>query len=125
VAHRDEAGRALLDLPGAPLPDGDTPLPVRLLGHWDQALLAYADRERILAPEVAKLQLTLSGDPTVTVDGRVAASWSWEREGRAVRVTVRPHVRLRRGARGEIRAEALRVARILEPDARRAEVAFA
>jgi hypothetical protein len=59
------------------------------------------------------------------VDGRVAASWRWERTDGAVAVTVTPHVPLRRGARGEIRAEALRVARILEPDARRASVAFA
>jgi hypothetical protein len=125
VMYRDEAGRELFDLPGAPLPAADTALPVRFLAHWDQVMLAHADRERILAPEVARLQLTLSGDPTVIVDGRVAASWRWEREGDVVRLTVTPHVALRRGARGEIRAEARRTARICEPDARRVEVAFA
>jgi hypothetical protein len=125
VTYRDEDGRTLLDPPGAPLPLASTPLPVRLLAHWDQALLAYDDRERILPAEVAPLQLTISGDPTVTVDGRVAASWAWERDGDAVRVTVTPHVWLRRGARAEIRAECERTARICEPGARRAEVVFA
>ena len=125
VTYRDDAGRTLLDLPGAPLPPAGTPLPVRLLAHWDQPLLAYADRERIMPAEVAPLKLTLSGDPTVTVDGRVAASWGWERADRAVRVTVTAHVALRRGARTEIRAEARRTARICEPDAGRVEVAFA
>jgi hypothetical protein len=125
VSYRDERGTELLDLPCAPLPPADTPIPVRLLAHWDQPLLAYADRARIMAPEVEALRLTLSGDPTVTVDGRVAASWAWERAGSAVRLTVTPHVALRRGARGEIRAEARRTARICEPDARRVEVAFA
>ncbi len=125
VTYRDTDGRALLDLPGAPLPPADTPLPVRLLAHWDQPLLAYADRERIMPADVAPLKLTISGDPTVTVDGRVAASWGWERSERTVRITVTPHVTLRRGARTEIRAEAKRTARICEPDARRVEVAFA
>ncbi len=124
VTHRDETGRALLDLPGAPLPPAGTPLPVRLLAHWDQPLLAYADRERIMAPEVQALKLTISDDPTVTVDGRVAAGWGWERSETTVRITITPHLGLRRGARAEIRAEARRTARICKPDARRAQVVF-
>ena len=123
VAHRDEQGAELFDLPGQPLPPASTPLPVRLLAHWDQPLLAHADRERIFAPEVQALKLTLSGEPAVTVDGRVAASWKVEREGDAVRLSVTPHIEIRRAARAEIRAEAERTARFCEPDARRFEVA--
>lgn len=52
VECRDEQGAALFDLPGQPLPAASTPLPPRLLAHWDQPLLAHADRERILSPEV-------------------------------------------------------------------------
>jgi hypothetical protein len=122
VAYRDERGSELLDVAGAPLPPAATPLPVRLLAHWDQPLLAYADRERIIPPEVQPLKLTLSGDPTVTVDGRVAASWQLERAGDAVELTVTPHVDLARAARAEVRAEAERTARFAEPDARRVHV---
>ncbi|MEA2318838.1 MAG: hypothetical protein QOD44_3027 [Solirubrobacteraceae bacterium] len=124
VEYRDEQGAVLLDLPGQPLPPASTPLPPRLLAHWDQALLAHADRERIFAPEVEALKLTLSGEPPVTVDGRVAASWRVEREDDAVRLTVTPQTEIRRAARGEIRAEAQRTARFCEPTARRVEVAF-
>ena len=46
------AGQLALDLPGRPLPPAEMPLPARLLAHWDQPLLAYADRERIIPPEV-------------------------------------------------------------------------
>ena len=123
VEYRDEHGTALFDLPGQPLPPASTPLPPRLLAHWDQPLLAYADRERIIPTEVQPLKLTLSGDPTVTVDGRVAASWAVERDGDAVRLTVTPHVEIRRAARAAIRAEAKRIARFCEPDARTVEVA--
>src|SRR3954447_11242811 len=69
VSYRDETGAELLDLRDAPLPPASTPLPPRLLARWDQPLLAYADRDRVMAPEVQQLQLTLSGDQTVTVDG--------------------------------------------------------
>src|SRR5207249_3490011 len=54
----DERGRILLDLPGAPLPDGDTPAPVRFLPKWDSSILAYAPPERTrILPE--KLRTTV------------------------------------------------------------------
>lgn len=122
VTYRDERGTELLDLPDQPLPPASTPLPVRFLARWDQALLAYADRERIIPAAVAPLKLTLSGDATVTVDGRVAASWRLERGRDAVTVAITPHVATRRSARAEIRAEAKRAARFCEPAARRFHV---
>jgi hypothetical protein len=122
VSYRDENGTELLDLPGLPLPPASTPLPVRLLARWDQPLLAHADRERIVPAELLSLKLTLSGDPTVTVDGRVAASWLLRREGGAVQLTVTPHVEISRSARAAIRAEAERTARFCEPDARSFEL---
>jgi hypothetical protein len=124
VEYRDEEGRRLYDLPGLPLPPADTPLPPRLLGHWDQALLAYQDRERIIPPELKPLKLTLSGSPTVTVDGRVAASWDLTRTNDTVTVTIEPHVEIAATARAAIRDEATRTARICEPGAARYEVAF-
>lgn len=124
VSYRDEDGRELLDLADQPLPPASTPLPPRFLAHWDQPLLAYADRERIMPPELAPLRLTLSGSPTVTVDGRVAASWDLRREGEAVRVEIEPHVDIARSAMPAIREEAERTARICEPEGRRFEVAL-
>lgn len=123
VSYRDENNTELFDLPQAPMPPASTRLPVRLLAQWDQPLLAYADRERIIPLELQALKLTMSGDPTVTVDGRVAASWRVEREGDAVQLTVTPHVDLRRAALAELRTEAQRTARFCEPDARTYDVA--
>lgn len=115
VAYRDEHGRQLFDLPDQPLPPASTKLPVRFLARWDQPLLAYADRERIIPLEVQPLKLTLSGDATVTVDGRVAASWGLERSRTRMKIRVTPHVEIRRSARAEVRAEAKRTAELIEP----------
>ncbi|MEJ7826219.1 MAG: winged helix DNA-binding domain-containing protein [Solirubrobacteraceae bacterium] len=117
VSYRDEHGTELLDLPGAPLPPADTKLPVRFLSRWDQPLLAYADRERIIPPDLLPLKLTLSGAQTVTVDGRVCASWRLDRGRPAVRVMIEPHVEIRRSALAQVRAEAERVARFCVPEA--------
>jgi hypothetical protein len=123
VSYRGEGGTELLDLPGEPLPPASTKLPVRFLSRWDQVLLAYADRDRIIPPELGPLRLTLSGDQTVTVDGRVAASWKLERATRRVKVVIEPHTAIRKSAHAQIRAEAKRIARFAEPEADTIEVA--
>jgi hypothetical protein len=110
VSYRDEKGVELLDLAGRPLPPKDTKLPPRFLGHWDQSLLAYADRDRIIPPQVQPLKLTLSGDSTVTFDGRVAASWTID----GPTVTISPHTDFPREA---VTEEALRTARFCAPGA--------
>ncbi|MFI9460582.1 winged helix DNA-binding domain-containing protein [Streptomyces xiamenensis] len=76
VSFRDERGRELLDLPDAPRPDPDTVAPVRFLPAFDNALLGYADRGRIV--DDAHRGLSVSGARVVLVDGRVAATWTVE-----------------------------------------------
>ena len=48
---RDEAGGELLDVPRAPLPDPETPAPVRFLPTWDAVLLVHARRAGVLPEE--------------------------------------------------------------------------
>ncbi|MBV1939002.1 winged helix DNA-binding domain-containing protein [Streptomyces sp. BV286] len=74
VSFRDERGRELLDLPGAPRPDPDTPAPVRFLPAFDNAILGYQDRSRII--DDAHRGLSVAGERVVLVDGRVAATWT-------------------------------------------------
>ncbi len=123
VSYRDEKGVELFDLPDAPLPAAGATLPPRLLSRWDQALLAYADRDRIIPPELQPLKLTLSGDQTITVDGLVAASWKLERSARITRVRVIPHRAIPKRAHAGIRAEAKRTARFCVPEVEKVEVA--
>lgn len=84
---RDERGRELFDVPEGPLPDPDTPAPPRFLPAFDNAVLGYADRSRVV--DDAFRPLSVTGARFVLVDGRVAATWTGERPGPAAPVTVR------------------------------------
>ncbi|WP_197288147.1 DNA glycosylase AlkZ-like family protein [Nocardia sp. NRRL S-836] len=74
VTFRDERGRQLLDLPNALRPDPDTPAPVRFLPAFDNAVLGYHDRSRIIND--AHRGLWVTGARFVLVDGRVAGTWT-------------------------------------------------
>jgi hypothetical protein len=86
VAYRDERGGAMVDLPNGPLPDPDTPAPVRFLPHWDANLLVHARRTGIL-PEAHRPRVFSTKTPfsvgTYLVDGRVVGAWSLK-DGRIV-----------------------------------------
>jgi winged helix DNA-binding protein len=82
VTFRDESGRELYDVPGAPLPDPEMPAPPRFLSAFDNALLSHADRARIISDEHRKM---LFKDPQirgVLLDGFVCGTWKteWSRE---------------------------------------------
>jgi Winged helix DNA-binding domain len=77
---RAEDGAELVDLPRAPLPDPETPAPVRFLPTYDATLLAHARRALIL-PEEHRSKVFNTKMPqsigTFTVDGQVAGSWRY------------------------------------------------
>jgi hypothetical protein len=81
--YRDEEGRMLLDLPRRPLPPADAPAPVRFLGRWDNALIGYERRARILPDEYEERKIGLAGDQPFLVDGYVAGVWTVERASKA------------------------------------------
>jgi hypothetical protein len=104
---RDEQGRELYDVPRAPLPGPETPAPVRFLPKWDNVLLAFADRTRVLPEQYRKTVIRQNGDvaQTVLVDGLVAGIWSVD----GGRVVVEPFAPLSRSVRREVADEAERL----------------
>jgi hypothetical protein len=122
----DERGRGLLDVRGAPLPPADTPAPLRLLGEWDNVLLAHADRTRLLDDETRKRVIRKNGDvlPTILVDGTVAGTWWWRRRKDVATLQATPFVKLTKPERAELEREAEVALRVLEPAAARFEVEY-
>jgi Winged helix DNA-binding domain len=104
---RDEQGRELLDVPRGPLPDAGTPAPVRFLPKWDNVLLAFADRTRVLPEEYRKTVIGMNGDvaQTFLVDGFVAGIWRVSKG----RVVLEPFARLSRSVQRELEDEAGRL----------------
>ena len=121
-----EDGRALYDLPEAPRPPADVPAPLRLLGEWDNVLLAHADRTRMFDDETRRRVIRKNGDvlPTILLDGVVAGTWWWRRKQDVATLEATPFVKLTRSNRDEIEREAALVLAVLEPAASRFEVAY-
>jgi len=117
---RDEDGRELLDLPRAPLPDAETPAPVRFLPTWDATLLVHARRTGIL-PETYRPLVFNTKTPhsvsTFLVDGAVAGKWRMRRTAQKATLVMEPFEPLRVTARREVREEGERLVRFVEPDA--------
>lgn len=110
ITFRDERGRELLDLPGAPRPDPGTPAPVRFLPAFDNVILGYHDRGRII--DDAHRGLSVAGARVVLVDGRVAATWSVD----AGTVIVTPLRRLARADRTAVAEQGQALASFLSDE---------
>ena len=117
IELRDDAGRAMLDLPDAPRPPADTPAPPRFLAMWDGVLLGHADRSRVLPETYRKAVISRNGDvlPTFLVDGRVAGLWWVEPDGKRTRIALEPFGRISRAAQRALDDEAERLRALYEP----------
>ena len=108
VRFRSADGDELLDLPGRPLPDPETPAPPRFLPTWDATLLVHARRTGVL-PEEHRPKLfstkTPHSFPSFLVDGAVAGRWRHERG----RIELEPFGRLDPATRRALDDEAERL----------------
>ena len=114
---RTDDGVELLDLPDAPRPDPDTPAPVRFLPEYDNALLSYADRSRVIADAHHVPLLGGKGGyvGTVLVDGSVKATWALRRNGARATLTISRSLPLDARDTGEVTEEGARLLAFLTP----------
>lgn len=74
---QDDKDRELFDIPDAPRPSSSTKAAVRFLPEFDNVLLAYKDRRRIIADAYKSHVYPNNGmiQPTILVDGFVEGKW--------------------------------------------------
>jgi hypothetical protein len=104
---RDERDKILYDVPRAPVPDPDTPVPPRLVPRYDNLVLSHADRTRVLGDVPVARIVTKNAlvHATILVDGFVVGTWQLEKG----RVRLEPFARLPRDVTAALRVEAERI----------------
>jgi hypothetical protein len=115
----DESGKELVDLPDLPLPAANTPAPPRFLPEFDNLLLAYADRTRMIANTYRPKVFGSVGRivPTFLLDGFVAGTWKVEGRRRRATLVVKPFSALARADRDVLVGEGERLVRFIAPTA--------
>lgn len=117
---KDERGRDLFDLVGAPRPDEDVAAPPRFLPDFDNLVLAHADRTRVLPDQHRGAVVTknLRVHATFLVDGFVRGTWTVKRKRDAATLQITPFETLPGRAVAELADEGQALLRFLEDDAR-------
>jgi hypothetical protein len=114
-------GAQLLDLPDAPRPDGDVPAPPRFLPEYDNLLLSFADRSRVI-PHGRPVPLPPGNGATggtLLLDGLWLADWAITIQDERAILRIRPFVPLTARDTDAIEAQG---AQLLEFAAEDAEV---
>jgi winged helix DNA-binding protein len=123
----DEQGRLLYDLPRAPRPSGDVAAPVRFLPRYDELLISYQHRDRVIAPAHRRAVYTKNAivEAVVMVDGFAAGTWSVVRAKNEAVLHVSPFARLAARDRSAVEAEGQGLLSFLARDAKTVGVRFA
>jgi hypothetical protein len=125
-SFRDEQGRRLYDVPGAPLPDPETPAPVRFVAPFDNLVLSHADRTRVISDDHRRRVFTVNGivKGTILVDGFVAGSWRLDQTRSAATLSVEPFRPLSTADKDGLEAEGAALLDFAAPSAAARELRF-
>ena len=124
---RDENGKELLDVRGAPLPDPETPAPPRFLPEFDNVLLGHADRTRIISEAHRKLVFLSASRMmgTVLLDGWVGGRWKITRNRGSATLVVEPFKRLAGPEKAALSAEGAELLKFVAADVQGYDVKIA
>ncbi len=92
VTYKDEAGKEYLDVPDMPLPDGETPAPVRFLPELDNLLVCHPARIGVVSAAYRARIYPKNGRlaATIMTDGLVRGVWRIEKTKKAVKLMIEP-----------------------------------
>jgi hypothetical protein len=116
----DQEGHILFDLPRAPRPAADTKAPVRFLPRYDELLIGYEHRDRVIAAKHRGAVYSKNAiiEAVFLVDGQAAGTWALERTKTDAVVRIRPFGTLARADRVAAIEEGTALARFLGPEAK-------
>ena len=118
-------GNGLLDLPDMAY-ESDVDAPVRFLPDFDNLMIAYADRTRVLPDEYRKrVCVGAMVAATVLVDGTVRGTWKLVLGKKEATLTVTLFEKLSRADQAEVAAEGARLLDFAAEDHERKELVWA
>ena len=126
VSFRDEDGRELFDLPEAPRPDPETPVSARILAPFDNVLIGYKNRRRIMTEPHQKRIFTQNGivQSAALVDGFTVGTVATTRANGNATLTINLFDEIPSRDRDELAVEGERLLAFAEPDADRHAIEF-
>ena len=122
----DEQGRLLYDLPRGARPSADAVAPARFLPRYDELLISYQHRDRVIAPAHRRAVYTKNAivEAVVMVDGFAAGTWIVARAKAEAVLRIAPFARLAPKDRVAVETEGRDLLRFLAPDAKNSAVRF-
>lgn len=121
---RSESGVELFDLPDSPRPGGGVDAPVRIVAEFENMLLSYADRSRVISEEHRRRIFTANGliPGTFLVNGVVAGTWRLTVKKKAALLEFTPLGRLSKRDTGGLEAEGARLLAFAAPQAEQCDI---
>lgn len=119
-------GRTLYDLPDAKIVSEEVAVPIIFLPEYDNAIISYKDRDRIL-PDAHHKKVFLSAARvlgTILIDGFVGATWKTESNTDEMILRITLFDRINADTKAEIVAEGHRLLRFIDETAENYQIIF-
>jgi hypothetical protein len=122
-----EQGRALFDVPRAPRPDADVKAPIRFLPRYDELLIGYEYRDRVIAKahRGAVYSKNAIVEAVFLIDGLAAGTWALAKTKVDAVIRIQPFGTITRADRAAATAEGENLARFMAPEAKNHGARFA
>lgn len=126
ISLRDESGKEIFDLPDAPRPAPDTPVPPRFLPEFDNLILSHADRTRVIPDDYRKALASKNGmvPATILVNGFVRGTWRIEKGRGAATLVIRPFESLSKQDRDSLSIEGEQLVSFVEGGVKTHDIRF-
>lgn len=126
LTFQNERGEEMFDLPDAPRPDADSTAAPRFLSEFDNMLLSYADRSRIMSENYRKRVFTSNGiiRATILIDGFVAGTWKLTSGRGGATLYIEPFRALSKRESEALSEEGARLLRFAAPNATASDIIF-
>jgi hypothetical protein len=122
----NEQGKELLDVVDGLLPDPETPVPVRFLPEYDNALIGYADRSRTGSAKYGPFFVKPDGifRSNLLIDGFLLGTWTLNRDRKSATLVIEPFEKVSRKTRSDLAEEGEHLLAFLAADASTRDLRF-